>query len=297
MTILSTPAERFTNLPGYEFSANYIEIGYGLKMHYVDEGPKDGEVVLCLHGEPSWSYLYRKMIPVFAKAGYRVIAPDLIGFGKSDKIAEMDAYSYKNHVEWMKSFIEKLDLKGINLFCQDWGGLIGLRCAAEQSNRFARIVAANTGLPNGKGTPPEAFTKWQQFAQTVPEMPIGGVIKNSVVNPLSKEEIAAYDAPYPDESYKACARVFPSLVPTSTDDPAIPDNLKAWEVLSQWKKPFLTLFSDADPITKGGERIFQKYIPGCTGQAHEIMVGGGHFLQEDVGPELAQKMIAFIKGS
>jgi len=297
MTILTTPAERFDNLSGYSFNPNFIEIEDGLKMHYVDEGARDGSVILCLHGEPSWSYLYRKMIPVFVGAGYRVIAPDLIGFGKSDKIAEIEAYSYKGHVEWMKTFIEKLDLKEINLFCQDWGGLIGLRCAAEQSDRFDRIVAANTGLPNGQGTPPEAFTQWQQFSKSVPELPIGPIIKNAVVNPLSKEEIAAYDAPYPDETYKACARIFPSLVPTTMDDPAIPDNVKAWEVFTQWEKPFLTLFSDTDPITKGGERIFQKYIPGCANQPHEIMVGGGHFLQEDVGPELAQKMIAFIEAS
>lgn len=297
MTILTTPKDRFVNLPGYIFEPHFIEVDSGLKMHYIDEGQKDGEVVLLLHGEPSWSYLYRKMIPGFVEGGYRVIVPDLIGFGKSDKIAEIEAYTYKGHVEWMKTFIEQLDLKGINLFCQDWGGLIGLRCAAEQEDRFARIVAANTGLPNGKGTPSEAFTNWQQFSKTVPEMPIGAIIKNATVNPLTKEEVAAYDAPYPDENYKACARIFPSLVPTSEDDPAIPDNLKAWEVLAQWTKPFLTLFSDSDPITKGGERIFQKYIPGCKGQAHEIMVGGGHFLQEDVGPELTQKMITFIEST
>lgn len=294
MTILTTPLERFDNLPGYAFDPHYVEVSEGLKMHYVDEGPRDGKVVLCLHGEPSWSYLYRKMIPVFAAGGYRVIAPDLIGFGKSDKIAEIDAYSYKIHVEWMKTFIEKLDLTGINLFCQDWGGLIGLRCAAEQESRFTRIVASNTGLPNGKGTPSEAFTNWQNFSKTVPEMPIGPIIKNAALTKLTPEEVAAYDAPYPDESYKACARIFPSLVPTSEDDPAIPDNLKAWGVLSKSNKPFLTLFSDSDPITKGGERIFQKYIPGCAGQPHEIMKGGGHFLQEDVGPELAEKMMAFI---
>jgi len=295
MTILTTPKDRFANLPGYAFDEHYVEIEDGLKMHYVDEGPRDGQVVLCLHGEPSWSYLYRKMIPVFVEGGFRIIAPDLIGFGKSDKIKEIDAYSYKIHVEWMKTFIEKLDLTGINLFCQDWGGLIGLRCAAEQEDRFARIVTSNTGLPNGKGTPSEAFTNWQTFSKTVPEMPIGAIIKNAVVNKLTKEEIAAYDAPYPDESYKACARIFPSLVPTSEDDPAVPDNLKAWAVLAKSNKPFLTLFSDSDPITKGGEKIFQKYIPGCTGQPHEIMKGGGHFLQEDVGPELAKKMMAFIE--
>ncbi len=297
MTILTTPADRFENLPGYVFEAHFVEVAEGLQMHYVDEGPKNGQVVLCLHGEPSWSYLYRKMIPVFVTAGYRVIAPDLIGFGKSDKFAEMDAYSYKGHVEWMKTFIEKLDLQGINLFCQDWGGLIGLRCVAEQSDRFDRVVAANTILPTGQGKPSEAFTQWQQYAKTVPEMRIGAIIQRSTVNPLSDEEIAAYDAPFPDESYKACARIFPSLVPTSPADPAVPDNLAAWQVLSKLTKPFLTLFSDSDPIMKGLESIFKKHIPGCKGQPHEIMVGGGHFLQEDVGTKLAQKIIAFIEST
>jgi haloalkane dehalogenase len=237
------------------------------------------------------------MIPVFVEAGYRCIAPDLIGFGKSDKIQEIEYYTYKAHVEWVKTFVQEVGLTDINLFCQDWGGLIGLRCAAEMPSKFNRIAAANTGLPNGKGKPSEAFLQWQQFSKTVPEMPIGPIIQNATVRKLSTEEVAAYNAPFPEERYKACARIFPSLVPTSSDDPAVPDNIKAWEVLSNWKKPFLTLFSDSDPITKGGESIFHKYIPGCEGQSHEIIKDAGHFLQEDKGSEIAEKMINFIKNT
>lgn len=294
MKVLKTPESQFQNLPGYPFLPNYVTLGDGLDMHYVDEGPSDGKICLLIHGQPSWSYLYRKMIPVLADAGFRVIVPDLIGFGRSDKLVDKSLYSYNGHVAWMNEFITKLDLGGIHLFCQDWGGLIGLRSAAELSERFDSIIAANTGLPNGQGKKPEAFENWVDFVNNTPDLPIGPIIQNATTTKLTPEEVAAYNAPFPDPSYKACAQVFPSLVPWSAEDDGVAENIAAWKVFSQWEKPFLTLFSDSDPITKGGERIFQKYVPGAKGQPHHIMENGGHFLQEDVGPELAERMIEFI---
>lgn len=297
MNILETPSERFENLPDYPFAPNFVEVAPGMNMHYVVEGPMDGEVVLLLHGEPSWSFLYRKMIPGFVEAGYRVYAPDLIGFGKSSKPAEMTDYTYQTHVDWVRSFLEKLGLTGINLFCQDWGGLIGLRLAAEDGDRFARIVAANTGMPTGDQEMPKAFLQWQKFSQTVPELPVGTILQNATVRELSSEEIAAYEAPFPDASYQAGAKIFPSLVPTKPDDPASEANRAAWKKLREWDKPFLTLFSDSDPVTKGGEGVMKKLIPGTTGQDHHIIEAGGHFLQEDKGEEIAERMIAFLQST
>jgi len=297
MKIIRTPEERFENLPDYSFQPHYIDIADNLRMHYIDEGPSDGEVVLLLHGEPSWSYLYRKMIPVYTDAGYRVIAPDLIGFGKSDKPLEMDDYSYQSHTDWMVAFIEALDLNGINLFCQDWGGLIGLRIAGSHNDRFARIVAGNTFLPNGKGKPSAEFLQWQEFSKTAPILPIHKIMQNSTVTALSQEELDAYWAPFPDKTYMAGAKIFPSLVPTSEDDVAIPTNLKAWEVLSKSPKPFLCLFSDKDPITAGGDKIFKKYMAGAKDQPHQTIENGGHFLQEDRGEDIAKIMIDFMKHS
>lgn len=295
MKFLNTPASRFVNLPDYPFSANYLEIEGGMKMHYIDEGSNEKGLVLCLHGEPSWSYLYRKMIPIFVKAGYRVIAPDLIGFGKSSKPTSTSDYTYQKHVNWTKNLISKLELSDINLFCQDWGGLIGLRILGEEPHLFSRVVAGNTFLPTGEYTPSEAFLKWQKFSQTTPVLPVGKIIQNSTVTKMSDQEVAAYEAPYPDESYKAGARIFPSLVPTSTDDPESANNKKAWETLVKLEKPFLTLFSDSDPITKGVETVLQKMIPGCKGQPHTIIKGGGHFLQEDKGEEIAGLVVKFME--
>lgn len=295
MKFLNTPAERFDNLPGYPFSPNYVTMEGGMLMHYVDEGPEGGEVILCLHGEPSWSYLYRKMIPVFASAGYRVIAPDLVGFGKSSKPTETSDYTYQKHVDWVKHFISSLGLNGINLFCQDWGGLIGLRILAEQSELFARAIAANTGLPTGERSASEPFLQWQKFSQEVPIFPVGSMIQQATVSTLSKEEVAAYDAPFPDESFKAGARIFPALVPTTDQDPETLNNKKAWTRLMEFDKPFLTLFSDQDPITKGGEKVIQKLVPGTTGRKHTIIENGGHFLQEDKGEDIAKLVIAFIQ--
>ncbi|TGL69602.1 haloalkane dehalogenase [Leptospira kmetyi] len=297
MEILRTPDSSFENLPGYSFTPNYLQV-QNLRMHYVDEGPKDAsETVLLLHGEPSWSYLYRKMIPPLARAGYRTIAPDLIGFGKSDKPDDPSFFSYQAQVDWLREFVENLDLKNVTLFCQDWGGLLGLRVAAEHSERFSRIVAANTFLPTGDIPPKEDFLKWRHFSQNVKRLAIGSIVKNGCVSELTKEIVAAYDSPYPNETYKAAAKKFPALVPISPDDPASEPNRKAWEILKTWKKPFLTAFSDQDPITKGGDIFFRRLIPGAKGQKHVTIANGGHFLQEDKGEELAEVVIQFIKAN
>ena len=296
MELLRTPDEHFTNLPGYAFAPHYVTVD-DVRIHYVDEGPQDAEPILLLHGEPSWSYLYRKMIPILTAAGYRAVAPDLVGFGRSDKPTQREDYTYQRHMDWMKGLVEALDLNSINLVCQDWGGLIGLRLAAEKEQRFARIIAANTGLPTGDFPMSEAFFRWQRFSQTAPVFDIGRVIKNGCVTELSDEIVAAYNAPFPDDRYTAGARQFPTLVPTTPDDPASEANRKAWEVLTRWEKPFLTAFSDSDPITNGGDRIFQRLIPGAKGQPHTTIVGTGHFLQEDKGEELAGVVVNFLRGA
>ena len=295
-TILRTPEERFENLPGYPFAPHYVSID-GIRLHYVDEGPSSGEVVLLLHGEPTWSYLYRKMIPILADAGLRVIAPDLVGFGKSDKLPRREDYSYALHVDLLKQFVTTLDLKGVTLFGQDWGGLLGLRVAAELSNRFGRIVAANTGLPNGTAPINPAFFQWREYSQKVPVFSAGKIVHKGTVNGIDPSVAAAYDAPYPDESYLAGARAFPMLVPVGPDDPAVGANLKAWEVLRSWTKPFLTAFSDQDPIMAGGERVFQTRVPGAANQTHPTVIGAAHFLQEDRGEELARLVIGFVRAN
>jgi haloalkane dehalogenase len=297
MDVLRTPDDRFNKLPGYTFAPHYIDVADGLRMHYVDEGPRDGEIVLMLHGEPSWCYLYRRMTPIITAAGLRAVAPDLIGFGRSDKPGSQDDYSYQAHVDWTATFLEKLDLRGITLVCQDWGGLIGLRLAAEHPERFARIVAANTFLPTGDNPPGEAFLRWQEFSQKAPSLPIGNIVKGGCKTDVPPEVVAAYDAPFPDDTYKAGARKFPLLVPTRPDDPASAANRKAWAVLRAWEKPFLCAFSDEDPITRGGDRAFQEAVPGTKGQLHTTIKGGGHFLQEDKGEELAAVVVSFVKGS
>ena len=296
MEVLRTPDERFAGLAdaGYPFSPNYVELADGgVRMHYVDEGPRDGEVVLLLHGEPSWSYLYRHMIPVLTGAGLRAVAPDLIGFGRSDKPTPRTEYTYQRHVDWVWSFVDTLGLNAITLVGQDWGGLIGLRLVGEHPNRFARVVAANTFLPTGEGAPSEAFLSWQRFSQETPELAVGALFDRACGG-LPPEVVAAYDAPFPDESYKEGARQFPLLVPTSPDDPAVPANRAAWVVLEQFDKPFLTAFSDGDAITAGNERPLQARIPGAAGQPHTTIAGAGHFLQEQKGPELAQVVVDFV---
>lgn len=301
MEFLRTPDERFTNLPGYDFSPNYLQVddceGGELRVHYLDEGPADADPVLLLHGEPSWSFLYRKMIPVLTAAGQRVIAPDLVGFGRSDKPSQRGDYTYQRHVDWMQSLLDQLQLNNITLVCQDWGGLIGLRLVADNPERFARAVAANTMLPSGDQNLGEAFIKWRTFSQEVPVFPVAAIIDGSTTTELSADVLRAYDAPFPEESYKEGARQFPLLVPGTPDDPAAEPNRAAWKVLSQWQRPFLTAFSDSDPITAGGDALLQKRIPGCRGQAHTTIENGGHFLQEDQGEKLAQVVVAFIRAN
>lgn len=331
MEFVRTPDERFRDLPGWSWAPRYASVpdgeGGSLRMHYVDEGRRDSPPILCVHGQPTWSYLYRKMIPVFLAAGRRVIAPDLVGFGRSDKPARVTDYSYARHVAWLRAFVESLDLHGITLICQDWGGLVGLRVVAEAPERFARVITSNTGLPDAKGIPesaapalralyaglpvPEtmldvmkgfarageggapAFMYWQKHcaesAQFTPE-----AVMRAMCPKLGEAEIAAYAAPFPDERFRAGARRFPTLVPIMPDDVAIPDNRRAWESLRHFTKPFLTAFTDGDPVTAGLHARFQEEVPGAKGQPHTTIRGAGHFVQEDAGEELARIALDFM---
>ena len=293
MDFLRTPDERFADLPDFPFAPHYVEVD-GLRMHYLDEGPPDGEVVLLLHGEPSWSYLYRRMIPVLTRAGLRAVAIDLVGFGRSDKPTRREDYTYQAHVDWTWAAIEAIGLTDITLVCQDWGGLIGLRLVGEHPERFARVVAANTVLPTGDLDPGEAFLAWRQFSQESPDFPVGKIIGGACVGKLAPEVAAAYDAPFPDESFKAGARQFPILVPTRPDDPASAANRAAWEVLRTFDKPFLCAFSDSDPMTRAAEPLLRMQIRGAEGQTHVTITEAGHFLQEDKGVELAEAVVQFV---
>ena len=301
MKVLRTPDERFRDLPGYPFAPNYCDVpdgeGGSLRVHYLDEGPRGAAAVLLMHGEPSWSYLYRKMVPIIVAEGFRAVAPDLVGFGRSDKPADRGDYTYQRHVDWMQAWIDRMNLMNITLVCQDWGGLIGLRLLADHPGRFSRVVAADTGLPTGDRKMPDAFLAWRTFSRETPEFPVSAIVKAGCVKPLSPEIMAAYDAPFPDESYKEGARIFPSLVPASPDDPAAPANRAAWEVLKAFDRPFLTAFGDSDPITRGAELVFQELIPGARGQSHRVITGGGHFIQEDCGEELARVVVEFIRST
>jgi haloalkane dehalogenase len=298
MDTLRTPDDRFASLPEFPFAPHYADIADGeggeLRVHYVDEGPSEAQPVLLMHGEPSWSFLYRRMIPVLVDAGLRAVAPDLVGFGRSDKPTHRTDYTYQRHVDWMTSWLAAVDLRNATLVGQDWGGLIGLRLVAEHPDRFARVVAANTFLPTGDRHPGDAFVAWQRFSQETPDFAVGTIVNRGCATDLSPEVVAAYDAPFPDESYKEGARQFPMLVPTSPDDPAAGPNRDAWEVLRRWTKPFLCAFSDLDPITNGADRVLRALIPGCEGQPHAVIEGAGHFLQEDRGDHLAHVIADFI---
>ena len=295
MKILRTPDERFNTVRDFPWEPRYVQLGE-LRMHYVEAGPLDGKPVLLLHGEPTWSYLYRKMIPVFAGAGYRAIAPDLIGFGRSDKPSKMGDYSYQRHVDWVLGLIEQLDLREITLVCQDWGSLIGLRLAAEHQDRFARITVGNGALPTASSELkiPAAFKLWRAFAKYSPWFPIGGIVKTGCASRLAAHEIAAYNAPFPDGSYKAGTRAFPRLVPTDETDPAIPANRAAWAALGKWNKPFLTVFGALDPILGRADGVLQKHVPGAVGQPH-ARLRASHFLQEDLGEEWARRTVDWMR--
>ena len=301
MKSVRTPDERFANLPDWSYVPTYTNVSAGdgstdtLRIAHYEAGPTDAATtILLMHGEPSWSYLYRKMMAVHLAAGHRVIAPDLVGFGRSDKPTETSDYTYERHVAWMNEWLNTNDFKNLTLVCQDWGGLIGLRLATANVNRFDRIAIANTGLPLAGREPSDAFRAWQKYSQTTPHFAVGTLVNGGCLSTLSTGEIAAYDAPFPDDTYKAAARIFPSLYPDGEDHPSNIANTVAWDVLRSWTKPFLTAFSDGDAITAGGQSIFQREIPGAQGQAHTIIEGGGHFLQEDKGEEFATIVNNFI---
>jgi haloalkane dehalogenase len=300
MGLLRTPDERFQDLPGYSFDPKYVQIGEA-RVHYIDEGA--GETVLMLHGEPTWCYLYRKMVPPVVAAGYRVVAMDFIGFGRSDKFADIGDYSYAMHVDTLWSFVRQLDLRDLTLVMQDWGGLIGLRVAAEHPERAARLVVMNTGLPTGDmgPMPPEdkqdtenAFIRWRQMSRSTVDLPVGQIVQMATVTDLPADIVAAYDAPFPDVTYKAGARAWPSLVPVFSDMPGVEENRRAREVFSRWQKPVLTLFSDGDPITRGGDKMFRALIPSAREEPEVTIVGAGHFLQEDKGEEIAERIVRFL---
>lgn len=300
MEILRTPDERFAGLDGFDFSPHYSEVidgqdGTRLRIHHLDEGPRDAAPVLLMHGEPSWCYLYRRFIPDLVARGHRVVAPDLVGFGRSDKPARRDDYTYERHVQWMSDWLTQLDLTGITLFCQDWGGLIGLRLVAAFPDRFARVVVSNTGLPVGAGAT-DGFRAWLDFSQNVPVFPVGMIVNGGCHRDLSPAEIAAYDAPFPDEAYKEGARQFPTLVPITPEHGSVAENKAAWDVLARFDKPLLTAFGAEDAITRGGERPFIDRVPGAKGQAHTVLQGAGHFLQEDVPAELCTIIDTLIRG-
>jgi haloalkane dehalogenase len=296
--VLRTPDDRFEGLPDFPFAAHYVAVpggdGVDLRIGYIDEGLRDAAPVLLMHGEPSWSYLYRKIIPRLS-GEHRVLAPDLVGFGRSDKPADKADYSYERHVAWMSAWLLALDLKDITLFCQDWGGLVGLRLVAAFPERFARVVVGNTGLPTGSGMS-DGFKTWLDLSQSMPVFPAGMIVNMGTQRELSPEEIAAYDAPYPDESYKVAARIFPTFVPVTPEHASVAENKAAWAVLEAFDKPFLTAFSDKDPVTGGGEAVFQARVPGTKGRKHVTIEGGGHFLQEDCPDQIADVINAFIKG-
>jgi haloalkane dehalogenase len=298
MEIVRTPDDRFEDLPGWSYTPRYTSItaddGTELRLAHVDEGPEGAAPVLCLHGEPSWSYLYRHMIPPLVAAGHRVVAPDLVGFGRSDKPVDQAEYTYQRHVDWMLQWLRANDLTDITLVCQDWGGLIGLRLLTAEPDRFARVVVANTFLPTGDRPPGAAFLNWQRFSQEVEVFDCGFIVSTGCATDLADDVVAAYNAPFPDDRSCAGARRFPMLVPTSPDDPSAAPNRAAWEVLEAWDKPLLTAFSDQDPVTAGGARPFQERVPGAAGQPHTVIEGGGHFLQEDRGDQLAAVVIDFI---
>jgi haloalkane dehalogenase len=292
--MVRTPEDRFANLPDFPYPPRYVDVG-GLRMAYVEAGPPDGDPVLLLHGEPSWSFLYRSVLAQLARHGLRAIAPDLIGFGRSDKPVEVGDHSYARHVEWVRAFaFDCLDLRALTLVGQDWGGLIGLRLVAEHPDRFVRVVAANTGLPTGDQPMPDVWWQFRNVVRTAPTLEVSRLVQAGCQTTLSAAVLAAYDAPFPDDSFMAGVRAMPGLVPTSPDDPAAPANRAAWQRLAAWDRPFLVAFSDRDPITGGMAPVLRQTVPGTAGIEHPVITGAGHFLQEDAGPRLGAVIADFV---
>src|SRR5258708_7312276 len=295
MRFVRTSEDRFADLPDFAYPPRYADVG-GLRLAYVEAGPPEGEPVLLLHGEPSWSFLYRKVIPVLAGAGLRAIAPDLVGFGRSDKPAEIGDHSYARHVEWIRTFaFDRLDLRGVTLVGQDWGGLIGLRLVAEHPDRFARVVAANTGLPTGDQPMPEVWLRFREVVRTAPTLDMSRLVQSGCQTALPGPVLAAYDAPFPGPEFTAGPPALPGLVPTSPDDPAAPANRAAWQQLAAWDKPFLVAFSDPAPITGAMAPILRRAVPGAAGIEHPVITGAGHFLQEDAGEQLGGVIADFVR--
>ncbi|MFX1293886.1 MAG: haloalkane dehalogenase [Promethearchaeota archaeon] len=298
MKLLRTPDNRFKDLPDFSFKPHYIELKpEKIRVHYVDEGPAEADPILLMHGEPSWSFLYRDMVSILKDTEYRVLAPDLVGFGRSDKPTKQTDHTYLKHVKWITQWVKKLDLKQITLFCQDWGSLIGLRVVIENQERFDRIVLSNGGLPTGEQQMNEAFLRWREFSRTSSLLDIQSIMQEGTKSHLSRKILKAYDAPFPDETYKAGPLIMPSLVPISKDDPEHEANKQAIIQFRSWKKPFLTAFSDSDPITRGGDKFFQNNVPGAKGQNHRTIKNAAHFVQEDAGLELANIIVEFIKNN
>ena len=295
MRVLRTAEERFADLPDFGYEPQYADVG-GLRIAYVEAGPPTGEPVLLLHGEPSWSFLYRKVIPVLAGAGLRAIAPDLIGFGRSDKPAETADHSYAGHVEWIRAFaFDALGLEGVTLVGQDWGGLIGLRLVAEHPGRFARVVAANTGLPTGDQPMPDVWLRFREVVRTAPALSVSRLVQSGCQTTLSPGVLAAYEAPFPEPSYAAAVRAMPDLVPAAPDNPASEANRAAWRQLATWDRPFLVAFSDRDPITGSMAPVLKRTMPGAAGRQHPVLEGAGHFLQEDAGEQLGAIIAGFVR--
>jgi haloalkane dehalogenase len=293
--VLRTPEACFGDLPGFGYQPRYADVGE-LRLAYVEAGPADGEPVLLLHGEPSWSFLYRKVMPVLADAGLRAIAADLAGFGRSDKPAEIGDHSYARHVEWIRALaFDRLGLRGLTLVGQDWGGLIGLRLVAEHPDRFARVVAANTGLPTGDQPMPEVWLRFREVVRTAPDLSVSRLVQSGCRTPLPPDVLAAYEAPFPEPAYAAAVRAMPGLVPTTPDDPASDANRAAWRQLAAWDKPFLVAFSDEDPITGGMAPVLKRVIPGAAGLEHPVLRGAGHFVQEDAGERLGAVIAQFVR--
>jgi haloalkane dehalogenase len=298
MKVLRTPDECFEGLEGYDFAPHYTQVtdedGSAIRIHHVDEGPRDGAPILLMHGNPTWAYLYRNFIPTLAAAGHRVIAVDLVGCGRSDKPSERADYTQARHVDWLMQWLTAMDLRDLTLFCQDWGGTLGLHLVAEQPDRFRGVIASNTGMPQGEGEG-EFMKMWVKMMRDAVTFPMDQMLPTGMTHEITPGELAAYKAPFPDPSYEAGICRFPMLIAVQADNPGVPANKEAWKKLGSFEKPFLTLFGAKDPVTRGGEQLLQQHVPGASGQAHQVFPNASHFIQEDVPDELVRHILAFAR--